>query len=74
MRRNIAFALTRHPIQDVDLVDDLVARSVEDEGRYVRHYALAATTRMTAGTDRDDFLDVMLASRWCPLTTQKSAF
>ncbi len=74
VRRNIAFALTRHPIQDVDLVDDLVARSVEDEGRYVRHYALAATTRMTAGTDRDDFLDVMLASRWCPLTTQKSAF
>lgn len=74
VRRNIAFALARHPIQDTGLVDDLVARSVEDEGRYVRYYALAAAARMTAGTDRDGFLDVMLASRWCPLTTRKSAY
>lgn len=74
VRRNTAFALARHPIHDADLVDDLAARSVEDEGRYVRHYALAAAARMTAGTDRDGFLDVMLASRWCPLTTRKSAY
>ena len=74
VRRNIAFALARHPIRDAELVDDLVARSVEDEGRYVRYYALAAVARMTAGTDRDGFLDVMLASRWCPLTTSKSAY
>ena len=74
VRRNIAFALSRHPIRNEDLFDDLAARSVEDEGRYVRYYALAAAARMAAGTDRDGFLDVMLASRWCPLTTRKSAF
>ncbi|MXX02481.1 MAG: hypothetical protein F4X08_05550 [Gemmatimonadetes bacterium] len=74
VRRNIAFTLARHPIQDADLVDDLVSRSAEDEGRYVRYYALAAAARMTAGTDREGFLDAMLAARWCPLTTRKSAY
>ena len=84
VRRNIAFALARHPLQDEGsagrplqdegLVDALAARLVEDEGRYVRHYAQAALARMTAGTDRDGFLDVMLAARWCPLTTRKSAY
>jgi len=74
VRRNIAFALARHPIQDAELVDDLVSRSAEDEGRYVRYYALAAAARMTAGSDRDGFLDAMLAARWCPLTTRKSAY
>lgn len=74
VRRNIAFALARHPIRDAELVDDLVARSVEDEGRYVRYYALAAAARMTAGSDRDGFMDAMLAARWCPLTTRKSAY
>ncbi|MCY3555278.1 MAG: HEAT repeat domain-containing protein [Gemmatimonadetes bacterium] len=74
VRRNTAFALARHPIQAADLFDDLVARSLEDEGRYVRYYAMAAAARMTAGTDRDGFVDAMLAARWCPLTTRKSAF
>ena len=78
VRRNIAFALARHPILNADLnadlVDDLVSGSLEDEGRYVRYYAMAAAARMTASTVRDGFVDAMLASRWCPLTTRKSAF
>lgn len=74
VRRNIAFALARHPVQDAGLFDDLVARSMEDEGRYVRYYAVAAAARMNAGSDQDGFLDVMLAARWCPLTTRKSAY
>lgn len=74
VRRNIAFALARHPIRDADLVDDLAARSVEDEGRYVRYYALAAAARMAGKTDHESLWEAMLATRWCPLTTRKSAF
>ena len=74
VRRNIAFALARHPVQDADLVDDLAARSVEDEGRYVRYYALAAAARMAGKTGHESLWDAMLATRWCPLTTRKSAY
>ncbi len=74
VRRNIAFALARHPIQDADLVDDLAKRSVEDEGRYVRYYALAAAARMAGEAGRESPWESMLAKRWCPLTTPKSAY
>ena len=74
VRRNIAFALARHPIHDTDLVDDLAARSAEDEGRYVRYYALAAAARMAGKAGNESLWDAMLATRWCPLTTPRSAF
>lgn len=74
VRRNIAFALARHPIHDTDLVDDLAARSVEDEGRYVRYYALAAAAKMAGKAGNESLWEAMLATRWCPLTTPKSAF
>jgi len=74
VRRNIAFALARHPIHDADLVDDLAARSVEDEGRYVRYYALAAAARMAGKAGFESLWEAMLATRWCPLTTRRSAF
>ncbi len=74
VRRNIAFALARHPVQDADLVDDLAARSIEDEGRYVRYYALAAAARMAGKSGNESLWEAMLATRWCPLTTRKSAF
>ena len=74
VRRNIAFALARHPIQDADLADDLAARSAEDEGRYVRYYALAAAARMAGEAGQESPWESMLAKRWCPLTTPKSAY
>ena len=74
VRRNIAFALARHPIYDGGLVDDLAARSVEDEGRYVRYYALAAAARMAGKPDHASLWEAMLATRWCPLTTRRSTF
>lgn len=74
VRRNIAFALARHPVHDADLVDDLTARSVADEGRYVRYYALAAAARMAGKAGHESLWETMLATRWCPLTTRRSAF
>ena len=74
VRRNIAFALARHPLQDASLVDDLKVRSVEDEGRYVRYYAQAAAARMAGNAGNESLWEAMLATRWCPLTTPKSAF
>ena len=74
VRRNVAFALARHPLQNEDLVDDLAARSVEDQGRYVRYYALAAAARMAGKVGHESLREAMLATRWCPLTTRKSAF
>ena len=78
VRRNIAFALAKHPWQngdlDDDLADDLAAISLEDKGRYVRYYALAAEQRMAAKEGHDSQWETMLATRWCPLTTLKSAY
>ncbi len=74
VRRNIAFALARHPLQDADLADDLTARSVDDKGRYVRYYALAAAARLEENAGDEIQLETMLATRWCPLTTLKSAY
>ena len=74
VRRNIAFALARHPLRDASLVDDLAVRSVEDEGRYVRYYAQAAAARMAGKAGNESLWEAMLATRWCPLTTPKSAF
>lgn len=74
VRRNIAFALARHPVGHADLVDDLAARSVEDEGRYVRYYALAAAARIAGRAGHESLWEAMLATRWCPLTTRRSAF
>ena len=74
VRRNIAFALARHPLRGADLVEDLAARSVEDEGRYVRYYALAAAARIAGKAGNESLWEAMLATRWCPLTTRKSAF
>ena len=74
VRRNIAFALARHPLPDASLVEDLAERSVEDEGRYVRYYALAAAARMAGKAGNEPLWEAMLATRWCPLTTPKSTF
>ncbi len=74
VRRNIAFALARHPLQDAKLLGDLTTRSVEDEGRYVRHYALAAAARIAGKAGNEALWEAMLAARWCPLTTPRSAF
>lgn len=74
IRRNIAFSLARHPLQDISLAGDLTERSREDEERYVRYYALAAATRMKTKVDAETGWDSMLADRWCPLTTPKSAY
>ena len=74
VRRNVAYALAKHPFQNKDLIADLVTLSVNDAGRYVRHYALAALSRVMTRKGHEALGEAMLASRWCPLTTRASAF
>ena len=74
VRRNIAFAIVRHPFQDQSLIDTLLELSTVDPGRYVRYYAQAAIARITARNQNVHFWEAILTNRWCPLTTPKSSF
>jgi hypothetical protein len=74
VRRNIVFALSKQALRSDELVTALVRTIHEDEGRYVRYYALAALKKMATSAAHDALWNEMLTSRWCPVTHKKSAF
>ena len=73
VRRNASLALARLGPHAKEAIPDLKL-ALKDENRYVCANSLEAMKRINTPESETAVLDFLIASRWCPITTQKSTF
>ena len=74
VRRNALITLSKLVHTKDEMIPMLVEKITNDNGRYVRFYAMVALRQIKSKKAEEALFHVLLSSRWCALTTAETPF